>query len=164
MASPITIEDADIAFRNFSGKAGKYNREGDRSFAVILRDEDAKILEADGWNVKYLKPRDEGEQSKPYLSVKVNFNGRPPNTVLVTSRGKSRLGEDQISMFDWVQIAKADLIINPYEYNVNGSSGISAYCSSLFITMVEDDLDRKYADVPDSAASAMVQAEDTPPF
>lgn len=32
----ILLEDVRIIFRNFAGREGMYNREGDRNFAVLL--------------------------------------------------------------------------------------------------------------------------------
>lgn len=151
-----TLEDVAIRFRNFSGKEGQFNRQGDRNFAVLLSDGDAAQLSADGWNVKELKPREEGDDPQPYLTVKVNFNGpRPPQVVMVTSRGRTTLGEDDVDILDWADIQKTDLIISPYNYDVNGKTGVTAYLHKIFVTIEEDELDLKYADVPDSAQSAM---------
>jgi hypothetical protein len=55
----VLMEGVRIIFRNFAGKEGQYNREGDRNFGVILPDDVAQQMLADGWNVKYLKPREE---------------------------------------------------------------------------------------------------------
>ena len=63
------VEDARLVFRNFSGKEGQYNREGDRNFAVILDNKTAELMLADGWNVKYLNSRDEEEAPTPSISV-----------------------------------------------------------------------------------------------
>lgn len=151
----VIMEDVRIVFRNFSGKEGQYNREGERNFAVILDDDTASQMIADGWNVKHLKPREEGEEPTPYIQVKVNFRGRPPRIVMITSRGRTPLGPDEVAILDWADIAKTDLIINPYQWDVNGRQGVTAYLQSIFVTIEEDELERKYADVPDSAQSAI---------
>lgn len=155
------LENVRIVFRNFSGAEGKYNRAGDRNFAVLLDDETAQAMANDGWNVKYLKPREEGDAPQAYLQVKVSYKGRPPKVVMITSRGKSSLGEDMISILDWAEIKNVDLTLNPYEWEVNDKTGVTAYLKTIFVTIHEDALDLKYADVPDSAAGSIpVEAED----
>lgn len=150
----IVLENVRIIFRNFTGKEGQYNREGDRNFAALLPDDIAEQMERDGWNIKRLKPRDPEEAPQAYMQVSVNFNGRPPRVVLVTSRGKTSLGPDEVSLIDWIDIANTDIIVRPYEWTVNGKSGVKAYLQSAFITMVEDELEQKYMDVPDAPDSA----------
>ena len=93
----VVMENVRIIFRNFSGKEGQYNREGDRNFAVLLDDKTAEQMAKDGWNVKVLKAREEGDEDQPYLTVAVNFKGRPPRVVMVTSRGRTNLGEDEVN-------------------------------------------------------------------
>ena len=139
------IENAQIVFRNFSGKEGQYNREGDRNFAVLLPDNVAKQLENDGWNVRYLAARDEGDKDTPYLSVSVSYKNRPPKVVMMTSMSRTVLTEDSINILDWAEIESSDLIVNAYEWTVNGKSGIKAYLKSLFVTIEEDPLEQKYA-------------------
>ena len=156
------LENVRIVFRNFSGAEGKYNRAGVRNFAVLLDDETAQAMASDGWNVKYLKPREEGDAPQAYIPVKVNFeSGRPPKIVMITSRGKSTLDESMVGILDWAEIKNADLTLNPYEWEVNNKTGVTAYLKTLFATIHEDELDLKYADVPDSAAGSIpVEAED----
>jgi hypothetical protein len=139
------IEDAQVIFRNFSGKEGQYNREGDRNFCVILDDKTAKQMIKDGWNIKYLSARDEGEIDTPYIQVAVNFSNRPPRVVMITSTARTHLGEDAVEILDWADIKTADLIARGYEWTVNGKSGVKAYLQSLFVTIEEDALERKYA-------------------
>ena len=159
--SNVTLEDATIRFRNFSGKEGKYNREGDRNFCVFLDRGVADQLVKDGWNIKQLTPREEGDEPQAYLQVTVGYGkGRPPRVVLVTSRGKNDLGEGEVSMMDWVEVKHVDMIIRPYQWEVNEKTGVKAYLKSIFITMVEDELDLKYADVPDSAQNTLVKDEE----
>lgn len=145
----VLMEGVRIIFRNFSGKEGQYNREGDRNFAVLLDEQVATDLAADGWNVKWLKPRDdaEGEDPQAYLQVSVNFKGRPPRIVLLTSTKRRNLDESEVEDLDWVDINNVDLIIRPYEWSVNGKTGIKAYLQSIYVTIEEDALEKKYAEM-----------------
>ena len=144
----VLMEGVRIIFRNFAGKEGQYNREGDRNFAVLLDDATAAAMGEDGWNVKWLQPRseEEGEQPQAYLPVSVNFRGRPPRIVQITSRGRTNLDESGVEMLDWVDIVNVDLIVRPYAWTVSGKSGIKAYLQSLYVTIEEDPLERKYAE------------------
>jgi hypothetical protein len=144
-AKTFMVEDATIIFRNFTGKEGQYNREGDRNFAVILDEKVARKMLEDGWNVKYLQPREEEEISTPYIQVSVNFNNRPPRIVMLTSTSRTNLSEGTVETLDWADIQTADLIARGYEWTVNGKSGVKAYLQSLFVTIEEDALERKYA-------------------
>lgn len=166
----LVVEDAQIRFRNFSGAEGRYNREGDRNFCLLLDPDAAEQMDADGWNVKFLKPLDEGDTPRPYIEVSVNFKSNvPPNVVMITSRGRTRLSEDEVMLLDWADIRTVDLTINPYYWEVNGKTGIKAYLKSIFVTIEEDALDLKYANVPDTAQSAMATRDgevgaDNPPW
>lgn len=144
-AKTFMIEDAKIIFRNFSGKEGQYNREGDRNFAVVLPPEISKTMLEDGWNVRLLEAREEGDDDTPYISVAVNFNNRPPRVVLLTSTTRTQLDENSVEILDWADIRTADLIARGYDWNVNGKQGTKAYLQSLFVTIEEDALERKYS-------------------
>lgn len=140
------IEDAQIMFRNFAGKEGPYNRAGSRNFAVLIPDEKtAKRMLKDDWNVKYLDPREEGDEPIPYISVEVSYKNRPPRVVMLTSNAKTSLNEDAVEVLDYADIQKVDLICNAYDWTVNGKSGVKAYLKSMFVTIDEDYLERKYA-------------------
>ncbi len=139
------IEDARLIFRNFTGKEGQYNHEGARNFSVILTDDVAVEMLRDGWNVKYLEPREEGETPTPYIQVSVNFKNRPPNVVLLSSTGRTHLTDKTVDVLDWANIEKVDLIARAYDWTVNGKSGTKAYLQTMFVTIEEDALERKYA-------------------
>jgi hypothetical protein len=143
------MEGVRIIFRNFAGKEGQYNREGDRNFAVLLDETVANAMTEDGWNIKWLKPRedDEDDTRQAYLPVSVNFKGRPPRIVLITSRGRTNLDETTVETLDWVDILNVDLIVRPYEWTVNGKSGIKAYLQSIYVTIEEDPLEVKYSEL-----------------
>lgn len=148
----VLMEGVRIIFRNFAGKEGQYNREGDRNFAVLLDDTVANAMSEDGWNIKWLRPRseEEGETPQAYLPISVNFKGRPPRIVLITSRGRTNLDESQVEMLDWVDIVNVDLIVRPYEWTVNGKGGIKAYLQSIYVTIEEDALEIKYGELEQS--------------
>ena len=153
----IVLESARIGFKNFSGKKGEYNPEGSRNFAVFFNPEDAKVLEEAGWNIKWLKPKNaEEDEELPMLSVAVRFDPYPPKIVLITSRGKTTLNEENVNILDGAEIKNVDLIIRPYNWERKGSTGVKAYLKSMYVTLVEDEFESKYYDVPDSAISAIV--------
>lgn len=149
----LVMQNARIIFRNFAGKEGQYNAEGDRNFCVLLDPETAQRMAADGWNIKHLKAREPDDEPQPYLQVSVKYRGRngqsvrPPLIMMITSKGRVDLGEDECELLDWVDIANVDLIVRPYQWAVSGKSGIKAYLKSLAITIQEDYLQQKYADV-----------------
>lgn len=153
----MTFEGTRILFRNFEGREGRYNAKGDRNFCLILADEDAEVMKAAGWNIKYLKAREEGEPDQPYVKVFVSYKyeSKAPRVVLITSRGRTAVPEDLVQMLDWAPSTNIDLIINPSHWDVNGKTGIKAYLKSIYVTLEEDDLERKYADVPDSAQNSL---------
>lgn len=143
---PLRFENAQIIFRNFSGKADKYNpKGGDRKFSVVIDDvELAEQLMAKGWNVKQLKPRSEDEDPRFQLSIKVNFRNRPPKVCLVTKHHKTDLTEETIDSLDYADIESVDIIVSPYVYNVNEKVGVAAYLKTLYVNVIEDDFADKY--------------------
>jgi hypothetical protein len=148
MGKSLLVEDARILFLNFAGKEGRYNREGDRNFCVLLEPDLANDLSEDGWRVKYLKHREGQDPDEPrqaYLPVVVEYRkGRPPKITLVTYNGKTPLGEEECEIIDMIDIEKVDLILNGHEWSVNGDSGIKAYLKTLYVVVREDQLDVKY--------------------
>ena len=143
----VMLEDVRIIFRNFAGKESPKNRAGARTFNVLLDDDTAERLSRDGWNVKWLKPRDEGDPAQAHLPVTVSYKIRPPRILLVTGQGRTNLDEDTVEMLDWVDIRNVDLTISPSHWEMDGNTGIKAYLRSIFVTIEEDALDRKYADL-----------------
>ena len=136
----LQIDEARLVFRNFSGEASKYNREGDRNFAIIIPDEDiANAMIKEGWNVKIKQPREDGDEPFMYLSVKVKFNDYGPNVYLVSGNKMNRLDEDSIDCLDKISILGADLDIRPYDWEVNGRTGRTAYLQSIKVVQRSTD-------------------------
>lgn len=153
--APITIEEIPrLFFRNFSGAPNQYNVAGNRNFGVPLDLELAEQMGKDGWNVKFLEPREEGDERQAWLKVFLKWHDpsvgiEPPRVVLVTSRGRTKLTEEEVMLLDWANIKKVDLIIRPHVWEVNGNTGVKAWVKSIYVTIIEDDLELKYADVPE---------------
>lgn len=163
----IVIEDARIVFRNFSGLEGMYNRKGDRNFAVLLDRDVAEDLVRDGWNIKQLKPREEGDEPQPYLSVSVKMDGkRPPNVIMIgaDSGQRTKLDEESISALDFVDIANIDMVLRPYDWEVNGNTGRKAYLQDLYVTIIENPLDLKYGNTAQIATVEGPMMERTDPL
>ena len=136
----LQIDDARIIYRNFAGRGDKYNREGDRNFAVVIPDEEMAAQLTDlGWNVKIKPAREDGDTPFMFLPVKVKFNGRGPNVYLQTGRNKNRLDEESIGLLDDIDIVCVNLDIRPYDWDVNGKAGRTAYLQNIEVIQ---DVDR----------------------
>jgi hypothetical protein len=143
----LQIDDAMITYRNFSGTGTKFNREGDRNFALIIDDpEIADALKEEGWNVRVKPPREEGDDPFMYLSVKIKFSERGPNIYLATGNNLNKLDEDSIACLDDIDIIGVDLDIRPYDWDVNGKSGRTAYLQSIKVTQRVDRFAQEYND------------------
>lgn len=141
----LQIEDARIIFRNFSGIGSKYNREGDRNFAVIIPNQEiADQLTSNGWNIKIKPPRDEDDTPFMYLPVKIKFNHRGPSVYVVAGEKVTRLNEDTISMLDEIDIRSVDMDLRPYDWEVNGKTGRSAYLQALNVIQNIDRFAARY--------------------
>lgn len=143
----LQIDDARIVYRNFSGAGSKFNREGDRNFAVVIPDQEmADALIAEGWNVKIKPPRDEDDTPFMYLPVKIKFNDRGPNCYLATGTRMNRLDEESICCLDDVDILSVDMDIRPYYWDVNGKIGRTAYLASIKVTQEVDRFASRFAE------------------
>ena len=142
----LQIDEARIIYRNFSGAPSKFNREGDRNFAVVINDEEIKdALIEEGWNVKIKAPRAEGGEPFMYLPVKVKFNERGPKVYLKSGKATNRLDEESIDCLDHVDIVSVDMDIRPYDWSVNGKTGRTAYLQSIWVTQEVDRFADRFA-------------------
>lgn len=160
----VTMEGIRIAIRNFSGIEKQYNPKGKRNFLAMLDPETAEAMATDGWNIKTLPSREEGEPPAPFLKINVNFDNEPmPKVILVTSRGQNALDEETIGMLDGANIINVDLLVTPFHYEIRGEKGVSAYLRKGYFTIQEDALDLKYGATLDTRSPGdELPSTDTP--
>lgn len=138
----LQIDNAILMFKNFKGKAGMYNREGDRSFSVRIDDSEiADALLDAGWKVKIKEGVSEDDPPRMRLDVKVKYNEwGGPRVILRSGRNTRDLSEAEIGILDNIRIVNASLDINPNDWRMpDGRTGRTAYLKTLY---VEQEVDR----------------------
>ena len=152
----LQIDNARIPFKNFSGAAGKFNREGQRDFVLAIdpgtitdrrgtrqasAQDIADALMDDvnrfgvGWNVSIKPPKNEDDNPFINLRVKIgNFSDLGPFVYLITNGRKNKLDEETIGLLDNVYMSNVRLDIRPYDLEVNGRAYRSAYLQSIEVT------------------------------
>lgn len=137
----VVVENAKIVFTNFSGEEKQFNPKGKRNFCLLISPEDADRLKSEGWNIKVLRPREEGDLEQPYLPVEVRYGQYPPKIVMVTSRNKTVLDEETVSILDTAEITNVDVVVRPFEWE---PGHIKAYVKTMYVTIAEDEFEAKY--------------------
>ena len=143
----LQIDDARIIFKNFEGRGDKFNREGDRNFSLLIEDENtANALIKEGWNVQIKPGREEGDDPFMRLPVKVKFTDYGPNVYLVTGNRRNELDEESIGCLDNIEIESVDMDIRPYDWEVNGRTGRTAYLQSMEVVQRIDRFAARYSE------------------
>lgn len=143
----LIIDDAIIKFPNFEGREEKFNRKGDRNFLLdIPTEEMAQALMERGWNVSIKDKRDEGGDLFMSLKVKVKFNDRGPAIYLNTNGRVNMLDEESAGMIDQIEIASVSMDIRPYDWEVSGKTGRTAYLERMDVVQELDRFAARYAE------------------
>lgn len=144
--TPLIIEGATLFFKNFQGRETDYNAEGNRNFCVVIPSKEIEqALIANGWNVKHTKPRDEEDEPTPYIQVNVSYKLKAPKVVIIKGNTQTKLNEETIASLDWTRTTNIDVKITPSPWSFGGKSGIKGYLDSLYATIEEDELEKKYS-------------------
>ena len=139
------IDDARIIFKNFEGRGDKFNREGDRNFSLLIEDPNtAEAMKREGWNVKIKEGRDPDEGPFMRLPVKVKFTDYGPTVYLNSAGNVVKLNEESIGCLDNIEIETVNMDIRPYDWDVNGRTGRTAYLQSMEVIQRIDRFAARY--------------------
>ena len=143
----LQIDDATIIFKNFEGRGDKFNREGDRNFSLLIDDpKTADAMVKEGWNVRIKPARDEDEDPFMRLPVKVKFSDHGPNVYLNSLGNVTKLDEESIGCLDNIEIESVNMDIRPYDWEVNGRTGRTAYLQSMEVVQRIDRFAARYSE------------------
>lgn len=165
----LLVEGAEIRWRNFTGEVRRYNNEGKRNFCLFLPEETAMKILADGWPVKMLEPREEGEERKYFVKVNIKLGGkRPPTIVMITHRGRTELPDEIVQTLDYVWIKNVDLVVRSHDWSFDGNSGTNVYLNAIYVTLEENPhevlLEERYGDIPVVDLTDDVEQPEETPF
>lgn len=124
-------------YRNFSGAASQKSPEGKRTFCVVLDDETAEALIAEGWNVKTTNPK-EGYEPTKFIKVNVSYAFGEPNIEVFDNENYENgvfFNERMVGKLDRARIKYADLNISPsskkYDHPDGSPATYAAYLESM---------------------------------
>lgn len=138
------IDGRNIRFANFGGKEiPPYNPAGKRNFCVDILDEAfAQELAAEGWNIRFdTKEREDGMHFPPNLKIEISFNDKVPHPRIMMEQGGAKvwLDEQTLGDLDAMEIIRiVEMEIRPYNWEVRGSHGVSAYLSKMRVEVARD--------------------------
>lgn len=145
----LLFEDFQIIFKNFSGREGTYNTEGERSFSVLIDDPTiAQMLSDEGWNIRILKPRDDQEEPNHSLQIKVTQRKRDgrgftklPPIHLHSDGNEVVLNENTVGELDYANIKSTYFSVRGYQYE---PGKISAWLNLMHVELEEDPFASRY--------------------
>ena len=160
----LVVYGARIIYRNFEGREVKLpdgrviNEKGNRNVCLIIPPDILDNVREVGWNIKPKKKKSEDEEDLFYLPIKANYHKSDdgnrvfgPIASLITSRGQTRLTEETIGQLDWARIKNVDICVRGKFWppsRISPEGCVAAYLKSIYVTIQEDALEEKYANIP----------------
>lgn len=145
----VTLNNVRPIFKNFAGNTSQYNKDGSRDFSIALDEDVATAMAADGYNVKWPKPKaeidPEEDRRTPYLQITVS-NKHDAELIspsirifIIDGENETRLDNSNMDLLDNVDIDYVDIQLNPYHWEVQGNSGIKPYLKTMRAYLRSDD-------------------------
>jgi hypothetical protein len=148
---PLTIENAKLIYKNFAGAAKRFNAAGLRNFNVVLDLETAKMLQNDGWNIKFDDPREEGDPPIARMKVNFSFDNYPPRIIMISgrdSRAQTLLNAETVGILDWADIQTVDITVSGSRWEKGKDHGIKTWLRKMIVTLSPNDIESKYMVAP----------------
>lgn len=154
-AQTVILDDVQILWPNFTGRATDYNSQGSRNFYAILSEEQAQRVMAVGGNVKVpdLTPEqiEAGYSASPRIKINVKFQEDPnksylnPSIMMVTQGRGTDLTESTVGILDGLRFSrvKIGITVSPYEWGKR--SGYTIYLNNMLAFVREDEWEQEYA-------------------
>lgn len=161
------VDDVRLAWPNLRGLPDDMDRKGGvRKTAIVLPPEVGQRMLEDGWNVKYKPPLEDGGDPLYYIRAKASWDFAAPKIWLVANGRRTLLDEETVGEIDTAKIETVDVILSPYNWiNEDNEVGVTAYIKTMYVTISLDELEQKYANVPDvNDDGPREPREDTPPW
>lgn len=161
----VVLEGVRMRYRNFKGEKGKYNAAGQRSVALEVDPLMADDLTAKGFTIRETNPNpdydDDDFEPVLYLPVKVRYDVRPPTIYLISDDVRTYIDEASVAILDSVDPDSVDAIVSPYDWELNGKTGTSAYLRELYVVITPSPLARKWGTIGQEAFVASIPEETT---
>lgn len=142
------VDNAKIRFKNFEGRGSKFNHEGDRNFVWIIEDQElADMVAAEGYSVRQKETLDGDLYWQ--LKVAVKFNQFGPDIWIENHRGQRvKMEPATVKELDDIYFGRFDMDIRPYDWEVQGDKGRSAYLKSCLVVPMRSGSRFEPEDVP----------------
>lgn len=148
----LSVENAVIIWTNFEGRPTNFNPAGGkRTFVLVLDEQIAGELKAEGWNIKYREPKEDGDDPLIFTEIVVNMESTYPPKVTLYSEFRGRksanpLDSDTIKELDKIDIENVDLIIHPYAHGRSTTTSVKGYARAIYVVQAQDGhFDGKYS-------------------
>lgn len=144
----LELENVAIIHRNFSGAIKEFNKTGQRTFSIILTNDEAEELLEKGLSVRQRPAKEDPNEVFCFLPCTIGYNNPNMKPLIYRINGQrmTQLFESNVGTLDGADIESADVTLNLRPWSVNGSSGIKCYVQSMYVKTAEDRFASKYAD------------------
>lgn len=158
----VQLNNVKLIWTNFAGNVSQYNMKGNRTFNIVLDEDNANMLRDRGLNIK-VHPSKNPEDPPIYtLQCFVSFSPYPPEELYrIVPRGKIRLNEETIGNLDHEDIDFANVKLNLSHWTMpDGRIGIKPYVNKIAVWVNEDSFADSYRDIPDIGGPSVFDDND----